>query len=151
MNLKKKKELSARTLGVGKNRIYFNPEHLTDIKEAITKQDIRDLYSEKIITIKPILGRKKREKRKTKIGFGHIKKKIRNRKQIYVKITRKLRGYLKELRNLKIIPQELYLELRKKVKTREFKSKASLREYLETTKKIKFENKKSSVKKQQIK
>ena len=66
MNLKKKKELAAKALGVGKNRVCFNPEGLSEIKEAITKQDIKDLYEAGAITIKPNSGRKIHEKRKTK-------------------------------------------------------------------------------------
>ena len=40
MNLGKKKQLAARTLGVGKSRVHFVNENLNEIKEAITKQDI---------------------------------------------------------------------------------------------------------------
>ena len=43
MNLQKKKELAARTLTIGKDRIMFNTSRLDEIKEAITKQDIKDL------------------------------------------------------------------------------------------------------------
>jgi len=131
-NLNKKKELAAKTLKVGKNRIIFNQENLAEIREAITKQDIRELYAEKIIEIKPIKGRKKIKKRKTKRGPGKIKKKINKRKQIYVKITRKLRKYLLELKKLGVINRELYIELRKKIRMRNFRSKAHLKEYLET-------------------
>jgi len=43
MNLGKKKLLAARTLKVGKARIFFVDSRKSEIKEAITKQDIRDL------------------------------------------------------------------------------------------------------------
>ena len=43
MNLTKKKELAAKVLKVGKNRIIFVEEHLSEIKEAITRFDIADL------------------------------------------------------------------------------------------------------------
>lgn len=129
-NLSNKKALAARTLNVGKKRIYFNSDNLTEIKEAITKQDIRDLYSEGAIRIKPIKGRKKIKGRKTKRGPGKIKRTINRRKQTYVKITRKLRSYLKELKRIEAIENTLYIELRKKIRMREFKSKAHLKEYL---------------------
>jgi large subunit ribosomal protein L19e len=130
MNLKKKKELAAKTLGVGKNRVCFNPEGLSDIKEAITKQDIKALYEEGIITIKPILGRKRIEKRNRKRGPGKIKKKVKYRKQDYVKITRKLRKYLKTARNDNEVDKNSYLDIRKKIKMRAFKNMSSLKEYL---------------------
>ena len=130
MKLNKKKELAAKSLNVGKGRVMFNEEGLSEIKEAITKQDIKDLYSEGIISIKPVKGRKKVKKRKTARGPGKIKKKIRNRKQVYVKITRKLREYIKHLKDSLVIEKDLYKDLRKKIRMRTFKSKANLKEYL---------------------
>ncbi len=136
MNLRKKKQLAAKVLKVGKNRICFASDKLPEIKEAITKQDIKDLYKEGIISIKPVKGRRKVKKRKTKRGPGKIKKKVNKRKQTYVKITRKLRAYLKGLKNQGQINRELYRELRKKIRMRAFKSKAHLKEYLENIEKI---------------
>jgi len=136
MNLIKKKRLAAKTLKVGKNRISFSPSNMSEIKEAITKQDIKDLHSEGIISIKPVKGRKKIKKRKTKRGPGKIKKTINKRKQIYVKITRKLRLYVKQLKKLGIIDQKLFTELRNKISMRDFRSKAHLKDYLEASEKI---------------
>jgi len=130
MNLSKKKALAAKALNVGKNRVIFNTEGLSEIKEAITKQDIKDLAKEGIISIKPVKGRKKVVKRKTKRGPGKIKKKVKNRKQVYVKITRKLRKYLMDLRDKGAVDRELYWELRKKIRMRAFKSKVNFKEYL---------------------
>ena len=134
MNLAKKKELAKRTLGVGKNRIIFNKEGIAEIKEAITKEDIKNLHKEGIIEIKPIKGRKRIEKRKRRRGPGKIKRRVTNRKQIYVKITRKLRAYIKELRNNNSIDKNTYKELRNKIKMRNFKSKSNLKEYLNSVK-----------------
>ncbi len=135
-NLNKKKELAAKALKVGKNRIYFSSENLAEIREAITKQDIKDLYSEGIIRIKQVKGRKTIKKRKTRRGPGKIKKKVNKRKQIYVKITRKLRAYLKELKKLGVINNDLYIDLRKKIRMRRFRSKFHLKEYLESHEEI---------------
>ena len=49
MNLEKKKALAAKILHVGKERIVFNSERLAEIKESITRQDIRDLFANKSI------------------------------------------------------------------------------------------------------
>lgn len=134
MNLKKKKELAAKVLGVGKNRVSFNPQSLAEIKEAITKQDIKTLFEEGIITIKPAKGRRKIEKRNRRRGTGKIKMKVKHRKQDYVKITRKLRKYLKMLKNENAIDKELYLDLRKKIKMRAFKNLSYLKDYLTSLK-----------------
>ena len=130
MNLNKKKILAAKTLKVGKNRIILNQNSLAEIKEAITKQDIKDLAQQGIIKIKSKKGRKKIQRRKTKRGGGKIKKKIQRRKQEYVKVTRKLRDYAKYLKESGKINKKEYLEIRKKIKAREFKSKTALKEFL---------------------
>lgn len=132
MNLSNKKILAAKALGVGKKRIQFNIEGLSEIKEAITKEDIKTLKQEGIITIKPVKGRRKIKKRKTRRGPGKIKKKVNNRKQVYVKITRKLRNYLKELKEKGALDKELYWKLRKRIRMRDFKSKANLKDYLKS-------------------
>ena len=41
--LDRRKDLASRVLGVGKRRIIFDSSRLSEIKEAITKQDIKDL------------------------------------------------------------------------------------------------------------
>ncbi len=128
--LDKRKYLASKVLGVGKGRIKFNSDRLADIKEAITKQDIRDLYNEGIITIKPIHGRRKVERRKTKRGSGKIKKRINEKKRKYVRLVRKLRRHIKEIKKQGKINGEEYIILRKKIKAREFKDKAHLKEHL---------------------
>ena len=135
MNLRKKKELAAKALKVGKHRICFNPENLAEIKEAITKQDIKTLHEEGIITIKDVHGRKRIVRRHSRRGPGKIKMKIRHRKQDYVKMTRKLRRHLKTLRTSNNIERELYYTLRKKIKMKAFKNINHFKESIETMKK----------------
>ena len=71
----KKKKLTERTFGVGRERVVFVESRLGDIKEAITKQDIRDLYTDGAIIIKDIKGRKK-VVRKTNRSKGNNDKPI---------------------------------------------------------------------------
>ncbi|PIN94817.1 hypothetical protein COU61_00140 [Candidatus Pacearchaeota archaeon CG10_big_fil_rev_8_21_14_0_10_35_13] len=130
MNLRNKKELTARITGAGKGRVKFNEERLNEIKEAITAQDIRDLLKSKAITIKEQKGRKTNKKRTTRRGPGKIKKKVNKRKQEYVKRTRKLRKYVKSLRDTKKIDRDKYKELRKNIRGSKFRSKAHLKEHL---------------------
>jgi large subunit ribosomal protein L19e len=130
MKLNKKKELAAKTLKVGKNRIILENSAMQEISEAITKQDIRDLFNQGIIKIKEKKGKKKKVKRKTKRRAGKVKMKPKKRKQEYVKITRKLRRYVKGLKEQGKIENENYKDLRKKIRMRKFKSKSQLKEYL---------------------
>ena len=41
MNLKLQKELARKVLKVGKDRVWIDPDHLEEIKEAITRADIK--------------------------------------------------------------------------------------------------------------
>jgi len=130
MNLRNKKELASRALKVGKERIIFVSERKDEIKEAITKQDIRDLYKDRAIKIKEISGRKKVVGRKRKRGPGNIKKKVNTRKRDYVIMTRKLRAYVKSLRERGELSVEEAKDIRKKIRNKTFKSKANLRDYI---------------------
>ncbi len=132
MKLDKKKQLAAKVLRVGKGKIIFDENRLDEIKEAITKQDIRDLEKAGAIRIRETKGRRKVRKRKTKKGAGKIKMNVKKRKEVYVRITRKLRGYIQALKKSQKIDNKDYRELRKKIKARDFKSKAQLKEYLKT-------------------
>lgn len=135
MNLGKKKKLAARTLGVGKERIFFVNSRLEEIKEAITKRDIRELYESGAIIVKEIKGRKTKMKKAKRKSRGNIRKKIRSRKREYVLLTRKLRNYIKSLKEQGKISNEEYNEARKKIRNREYKSKSDLKSTFEGGKK----------------
>jgi large subunit ribosomal protein L19e len=129
MNLSKRKVLASKVLGVGKGRIIFDTTKLAEIKEAITKQDIRDMYADGIIRIKEIHGRKKNEKRTTRRGVGKIKFTIKKGKEHYIIRVRKLRAYAKELLKQNKLDKKRYLELRKQIRAGVFKDKAHFKEH----------------------
>ncbi|MBR9701557.1 hypothetical protein GOV13_01405 [Candidatus Pacearchaeota archaeon] len=131
MNLKKKKDLAARTLKVGKGRVMFVDSRLEDIKEALTKQDVRDLKEDGAIVVKEIKGRRKVDKRKNKRGPGKIKKKVKTRKQDYVIMTRKLRRYVAEMKKQGLLSPEEIKDIRNKIRNKIFRSKAHLKQYIE--------------------
>jgi len=128
MKLEKKKNLIARTLNVGKSRVIINIKRMQEIKEAITKQDIRDLLNDKAISIREVKGRRTIRKRKTRRRAGSIKQRPSRGKQKYVKLTRKLRGHLFQLKKNKKISQESFLKLRKQIRTKEFRSLSHMKE-----------------------
>ncbi len=130
MNLSKKKSLAARTLKVGKDRIVFLQSRLEEIKEAITKQDIRDLQKEGAIILKEKKGKRKKEGKKKRKSAGNIRKKVNKRKKEYVTMTRKLRKYTAEMLKQGKVSREDVKDIRKKIRNRVFKSKANLREYI---------------------
>ncbi len=128
MDLSKKKELAARALNVGKDRIIFNTNRLADVKEAIKKQDIKALKGSGAILIREIKGRRKIIRRKTRKRIGVKKKIVRIKKRSYIIIARKLRKYLSFLKNKKAISPENYIGLRKGIKARAFNNLVQLKE-----------------------
>lgn len=153
------RRLAAEILGIGKGRVWFDPERLVDIGEALTKADIEELIKDKAIKAKPIAKRiKRKERRKTKKrrGPGRIKMKVKKRKQRYVKRIRKLRNYLKMLKSKAAITVQESHHLRKLVKAGQFKSKREMQNYVQNilkkiAKKTEIEEKKPKLKKPQKK
>ena len=135
MNLSKKKSLTIKALKVGKKRITFVRSRLEDIKEAITKQDIKDLQKDGAIIVKDIKGRKKNLKKSKKRSTGNIRKKVKKRKRDYVIMTRKLRKYVKELRNHGKLSREESIDIRKKIRNKYYKSLGNLKEHIRREKK----------------
>jgi large subunit ribosomal protein L19e len=131
MDLIKKKKLAMRLYKVGSDRVLFMNSRLNDIKEAITKQDIRDLVKDGAIIIKEVKGRSKNKKKKKIRSVGNVRKKINTRKRDYMNLTRKLRSYVDFLKENGKITKEERKELRKRIRTKEFKSKSNLKEHME--------------------
>jgi large subunit ribosomal protein L19e len=128
MKLENKKALISRTLGIGKNKIVFNRERLQEIKEVMTKQDVKDLLQSGAIILKDNCGRKKVVKRLTRRRQGSIRQKAVDKKRVYISLTRKLRAYLLQLKKSKKITSEDFINYRKKVRAREFRSLSHMKE-----------------------
>lgn len=132
MKLESKKALAARSLKVGLKRIVFNTTRLADIKEAITKQDIKDLKESGAISIKEVKGRRKVKKRKTRRRAGSVKQKVKTKKKDYMIITRKLRSHISHLKARKNISNETFLDLRKQIRASNFRSLSNLKAHIKT-------------------
>lgn len=128
MKLENKRSLIARTLCVGKDRVGFNRERLGEVKEAITKQDIRDLAASGAIFVREIKGRKTKIRGGVRRRAGRVRQPSVDRKREYVIITRKLRAYLGELRKQGSINKDQFDLLRRELRAKKFRSKAHLKE-----------------------
>ncbi len=130
MNLRSKKQLAANTFGVGKSRIMFVNERIEEIKEAITKQDMRNLLQDGAIIIKEVKGRSKNVGKKKKRKFSKRRKNVNTRKKDYVILTRKLRKLISDRKKKGEINKEEEKKLRNRIRNKMFKSKAHLKEYM---------------------
>ena len=136
VNLRAKKRLVSRVLGVGANRVKFDSDHLDDIADAITRSNIRSLLSANTIKIKPIIGtsrgrarlkRIQKHKRGIKQGSKKGKKGARiGKKSVYVKKVRALRHILKVSKERKDITNKEFWELYKKVGGNTVRNKAHM-------------------------
>lgn len=134
MKLERKKAFIAKVIGVGKGRVVLNRNRLGDIKEAMTRQDILDLLNDGAIFVRDIKGRKAIEKRTTRRRKGSIRLPVKNSKRKYIILTRKLRGYIAELRKAENLSEERYQQLRREIRASMFKSKSHLKERIKLLK-----------------
>ena len=150
MRLQSQKRLAAKILKVGLDKIWIDPEKLTEVKEAITKEDIRSLIKEKIIRKKPVVGLSRGRARKKTLqkqkgrrkGKGSKKGKATARlprKKSWMNKIRAQRKLVKSLKEKEKISSKNYLMLRKKMKGGFFRSKRHLKLYLSSNKLVKEE------------
>ncbi len=136
------KRLSAQILKCGRNRVRFDPNRLEEIKEAITKTDIRKLISEGAISKKRPLNTSRFWSRKTKMQKGHSRQKgfgsrkgrktaRLNPKRSWMGKIRLQRGFIKLLRDRGVIESAAYHELYAKSKGGFFRSLRHLKLYVE--------------------
>jgi large subunit ribosomal protein L19e len=144
VNLKKKRELVARILDVGANRVRFEPDKLDDIADSITRENLRSLVNNgSIYTVKPkgtsrARAQEKRQTRK-KHGRGEGSKKGKKtarmgKKEVYVTRIRAMRYHLKVLKDRKDINHESFWSLYKKVNGNQVRSLSHLRDLVKQVK-----------------
>lgn len=136
MNLGKQKKLAARALGVSIKRVKFNltSENKKDVKELISREGVRDLVNDKVITkvskkgnsrtrANHILAQKKKGRRS---GQGNRKGTANarfNEKDKWMIKIRALRNLLKSLKDSNKLDTKTYRELYMKAKGNFFRNK----------------------------
>jgi len=141
MMLRAQKRIAGELLKCSLKRVVFDGERLEEIKEAITKADMRELIKENAIRKKPVRGISKGRTRKARLqrakgrGKGPGKKKGKpgaaNRKKKWRVKTRLQRKFLSELKKKTIITPKTYRNMYLKVKGGFFRSKRHIKLYIE--------------------
>lgn len=142
MNLETQKRLAADILDVGKGRVWIDPDRMTEVSTAITREDVRGLIEDGAIKAKPkksvsrSRARDRQEQREKGRQNGPGTRKgakggRRSGKREWMGKVRSLRRMLKELRDDGTIDSSLYRKLYRQVKGGSFRSKAHLKTYLE--------------------
>ena len=141
MKLGLQKKLAAKIAGVGIDKVKFNPDNLKDIKEALTKSDIRRLIKEGTIKIEQpnnasrFHARKikiqKRKGRRTGPGSRKGKKTARKpRKRVWIDKIRVQRKFLKLLKSKNLLTSKNYRNLYLKSKSGFFRSRRHIKTYI---------------------
>jgi large subunit ribosomal protein L19e len=141
MDLSLQKRLASEILGVGKDRIWIDPNKIQDASKALSRSDILDLIDKGIIRVKQVKGQsrtwanyiKEQKKKGRRRGAGSRKggRKARlDKKENWIKRMRAIRNLLRELKEKHIIDKKLYRDLYKRAKSNEFKSKRAILIYL---------------------
>jgi len=141
MDLGNKKRIIASILKCGEKRVWLDSTRLSDIKEAITKEDLRALISEGAVKTKIKGGisrgraRVKHAQLKKGRGGGRGTRKGKRtsrlpRKREWINKIRLQRGFLRELHQKKLISPLTNRLLKRKVKGGFFRSRRHIKLYL---------------------
>jgi len=148
MELKNQKRLAANILKCSEKKIYFIPENLDEIKEAITRADIKSLINQGIVSktrenhlsrgrARKKLVQKRKGKQKgpgSRKGSKHARL---SKKEDWVNRIRAQRDLLKKLRGRELITDKTYQDIYKKAKGGFFRNKRHIKLYLEEHKLLK--------------
>lgn len=136
------RRLAADVMDVGKNRVRFDPESQSEIAEAITREDIRELVNDGSITSKEKRGnsRGRARERAKKRSYGHQKGPgsrkgtagaRQNTKEEWTDRIRAQRRTLRELRDKGELSASEYRDLYDKSKGGEFRSVRYMMNYID--------------------
>ena len=144
VNIRKKRELVARILGVGVNRVRFEPDKLEDVADSITRENLRALIKNGAIWTARRQGTSRyrakvkhatRKKRGMGIGSKKGKKTARiGKKELYMTKIRGMRHYLKVLKDRNDIDRETYWSLYKRANGGQVRTLAHLRDLVKASK-----------------
>ncbi len=159
MNLRTKKELAAHVLNVSPKRVMFNPERLDEIKEALTRADIKALVNDGAIIkkqkksissfrAKKIAAQKSKGRRRGQGSRKGTQKARANKKVLWMNRVRLQRKYLNTLREKGVLDTKTFRKVYLRVKAGSFRSKAHLNLFMKDMKILKSNNIKKAVKKE---
>lgn len=141
MKLHSQKRLAAQLLGAGKHKVWFDNTKLNEIKEAITKDDIRGLIKRNIIQAKRKTGisriraKKLRSQRRKgrRQGEGSRKGTRHARltgKEMWINKVRSQRKFLKSLKAKNFLDSLEHRKLYRLIKGNAFRSIRHIKLYL---------------------
>jgi len=141
MKKKNQKRIAASILKVGINKVWLDPSKLAEIKEAITRKDIKSLIGTKAIKAKPKIGQSKFRARKIKKQKSKGLRKGKGsrkgsrtarlpRKKEWMNKIRSQRKLIRSLKEKKLIKNKDCRNLLKKAKSGVFRNMKHIKLYI---------------------
>jgi len=141
-DLTSQRRIAAAVLKCGVNRVWFDPERLTDIENAISREDLRGLITDGAIKAhqKKGVSRGRARIRTAQRAYGHRKGVGKRKgavgartpsKQAWIQKIRAIRKALVELRDAGTIDRHLYRILYRKAAGGQFRSVAHMKAQME--------------------
>ncbi len=141
VNLTLQRRLAAQIMKCAPKKVSFDTESLTEIKESITKADIKGLIGTGVISIKSShessrgrarakLGQKRKGLQKGQGSRKGTANARLNKKETWINKIRKLRELLKALKAKGLISNKVYRNLANKAKGGFFRSQRHMKTYL---------------------
>ena len=141
-DLASQKRIVAAVLKCGVNRVWFNPERLSDIENAISREDLRGLVTDGAIKARQKKGvsRGRARAKIAKRSYGHRKGPGRRKgaagarhpaKRLWIQKIRAIRKALVTLRDAGTIDPHMYRILYRKAAGGQFRSVAHMKAQLE--------------------
>ncbi|MDD1691333.1 MAG: 50S ribosomal protein L19e [Methanoregula sp.] len=136
------KRIAAAILKCGINRVWFDPSRISDIENAISREDLRGLVTEGVIKARQKKGvsRGRARARIAQRSYGHRKGAGKRKgaagarnpsKTAWVQKIRAIRKVLVELREAKTIDPHMYRILYRKAAGGQFRSVAHMKVQME--------------------
>jgi large subunit ribosomal protein L19e len=155
-DLRNQKRMAASLLGVGRGRVWIDPDRGEDVANAVTRTDMRRLIEGGAIVAKPenansrgcirYIQGQKASGRRTGHGSRKGKKFARlPRKDRWMRTIRALRDELRLLREGKLISPTVYRDFYMRAKGGQFRSRAHLVAHLQTEGHLKADVKPSTL------
>jgi large subunit ribosomal protein L19e len=141
-DLASQKRIVASILKCGVNRVWFDPDRLSDIENAISREDLRGLVTDGAIKARQKKGvsRGRARAKIAKRSYGHCKGPGRRKgaegarnpsKRAWIQKIRAIRKALVALRDAGTIDQHIYRVLYRKAAGGQFRSVAHMKAQME--------------------
>lgn len=140
-NLTNQRRLAAQIMKVGRNRVWIDPERVSDVESAITREEVRKLVHEKVIDAAPqkgvsrgraktIQAKKRKGRRKGQGSKAGSPRATISKKEAWMTKIRSLRRRLRELKASRIITETTYRQTYMIAGSGRFASMADMERYL---------------------